>query len=229
MRTVIVTGANRGIGLGLVTRLAERPGYLVIAAARRPDDAAELHALAAQTGRLRIEELDITSEASIAGFVERVGATAERVDVLVHNAAIAGYEDLDELTMDAFTGVFATNVFGPAVLTRQLRSRLERGSLIVLLSSFVGSISGADGRVGYPYRMSKAALNMFARQLSIQMRDEGIGVLLLRPGNVRTRMGGADAPLDIATSVDGMLRQIDTFSTDVQGEFVGYDGKIVAW
>jgi NAD(P)-dependent dehydrogenase (short-subunit alcohol dehydrogenase family) len=229
MRTVIVTGANRGIGLGLVTRLAQRADHAVIATARQPDDAAELHALAAQTGRVRVEKLDVASEASIAGFVERVGAATDRVDVLVHNAAIAGYEDLDELTIDAFTGVFTTNVFGPAVLTRQLLPRMERGSLIVLLSSFVGSISGADGRVGYPYRMSKAALNMFARQLSIQMRDEGIGVLLLRPGNVRTRMGGVDAPLDVATSVDGMLHQIDTFSMDVHGEFVGYDGKIVAW
>jgi NAD(P)-dependent dehydrogenase (short-subunit alcohol dehydrogenase family) len=229
MRTVIVTGANRGIGLGLVTRLAEREGYLVVATARQPDDASELQALAAQTRRVRVEQLDMTSEASIADFVERLNASTDRIDVLVHNAAIAGYENLDELTFDAFTGVFATNVFGPAVLTRQLRSRLERGSLIVLLSSFVGSIAGADGRVGYPYRMSKAALNMFARQLSIQLRDEGIGVLLLRPGNVRTRMGGDDAPLDVATSVDGMLRQIDTFSMDVHGEFVGYDGKIVAW
>jgi NAD(P)-dependent dehydrogenase (short-subunit alcohol dehydrogenase family) len=228
LRTVIVTGANRGLGLGLVTRLAQRPNYEVIATARHPQQADELHALAAATGRVRIEELDVTSEESIGDFVVRL-ADVDCLEVLIHNAAIVGYQELAELSIAAFSAVFEANVFGPAVLTRHLRSKLRRGSLIVLLSSFTGSISGTDGRVGFPYRMSKAALNMFARQLSIQLRDEGIGVLLLRPGQVRTRMGGPDAPLDIETSVNGMLAQMDNFSMAIHGEFVGYDGKIVPW
>ena len=220
LRTVLVTGANRGLGLGLATRLARREGYQVIATARDPQTATELHDLAVETGRVRLEQLDVSLEESIVRFAGRLG-DVDRIDVLI--------QELGELSIAAFSTVFETNVFGPAVLTRHVRSKLGRGSLIVLLSSFTGSIAGTDGRIGFPYRMSKAALNMFARQLSIQLRDEGIGVLLLRPGNAKTRMGGADAPLAVATSVDGMLGQIDNFSPAVHGEFVGYDGKIVPW
>jgi len=228
LRTVVITGANRGLGLGLATRLARREGYQVIATARDPQTATELHDLAVETGRVRLEQLDVSLEESIVRFAGRLG-DVDRIDILIHNAAITGYQELGELSIAAFSTVFETNVFGPAVLTRHVRSKLGRGSLIVLLSSFTGSIAGTDGRIGFPYRMSKAALNMFARQLSIQLRDEGIGVLLLRPGNAKTRMGGADAPLAVATSVDGMLGQIDNFSPAVHGEFVGYDGKIVPW
>ena len=224
---VVLTGANRGIGLGLARRFAERGNCRVFAGVRRPDEAADLAALGVHG--VSPHRLELCDEASIVAFASEVRGAANHVDLLVHNAAVDATEPLEALTLDLLSRVFCANVFGAAVLTRELRGLLHRGSLIVAIASRQGSIALADGRRGFPYRMSKAALNMFVRQLALQLQPEGIGVLALRPGRVRTRMTSFVGDLDVDESCEQLLRAIDAFTLEQTGQFLAVDGTLTAW
>lgn len=223
---VVLTGANRGIGLGLARGFAQR-GSRVFAGVRRPDEATELAALHAHG--VSLHHLDLCDQVSIESFASEVRGAVERVDLLIHNAAVDGTEPLEALTLDLLGRVFCANVFGAAVLTSELRGLLSRGSLIVAIASRQGSIALADGRRGFPYRMSKAALNMFVRQLALQLQADGIGVLALRPGRVRTQMTGFAGDLDVDESCEQLLRAIDAFTLEQTGQFLAVDGATTPW
>lgn len=229
MPTAIVTGANRGIGLGWVRHLAARDGMHVIATVRDRSATAELQELTAANGRIAIRDLDLNDERSIETFAAGVRSDGAHVDLLVQNAGVLDYGTLDQLSFESLEASFRSNVIGPAVLTRHLRPTLRHGSLIVLVTSRLASIAAANGRNGYPYRASKAALNMVAKQLAHELGADGIGVLPISPGHVRTRMNGMRAPIDVDTSVQGMLAVVDAFTLERSGEFVNYDGMPIAW
>jgi len=232
MQRVLVTGANRGLGLEFVHQLLAR-GARVIAACRQPGRALKLTELAAaHPGHLHVLPLDLDKERSIAGLAHEAGMLTDRLDALINNAGVlvAG-ERYGELAAKAFAETFATNVIGPLLLTQALTPLLERGKAarIVNLSSDLGSQADTVAFNTPSYAISKAALNMVTRLTAAELGARGITVISLNPGWVRTDMGGARAPLAVSESVAAMLAVIDGLKSGDGGRFLDYAGADVAW
>jgi NAD(P)-dependent dehydrogenase (short-subunit alcohol dehydrogenase family) len=229
MLHIAITGANRGIGLELVRQLSAR-GDAVFAAARDVSSAAELNELCrAHPDRLRLFDCDVTSDASVAAFAAAVPAP---VDVVINNAGVMGkMQSLEALDLDDVAHTFDINVRGPIRVTRAFLPHLRRASVrkLVHLSSKMGSIDDNRSGGAYGYRISKAALNMASRSMAQDLRREGIISVVLHPGWVQTRMGGASAPVPVAESVGGMISLIDRLTLDDSGEFFSFRGERVPW
>lgn len=221
---VLVTGANRGIGLGFAQHYASR-GAEVHATAREPSGAKELRALPG----VHVHRLDVRDEGQIAALAKVLGDVS--LDLLIHNAGIAsGWEDLAGFDAKIALDVLHTNAVAPLLVTRALLPALRRAKgKVVHVSSGMGSI--ADNRMGgsYAYRMSKAALGMAARTLAIELSRDGITSLVIEPGWVKTDMGGAGAPLDVETSVEQMTAVIETRGLESTGRFFKRTGEDFAW
>jgi NAD(P)-dependent dehydrogenase (short-subunit alcohol dehydrogenase family) len=221
---VLITGANRGLGLEFARQLHER-GWTVIGTARRPDAADELKALG-----VRVEQLDVTDAASVAGLAERVGDGS--IDLLINNAGIGGrMRTLAEVDFAAIERVMQVNFLGPMRVTKALLPALHRseGRQIVNITSRLGSIE-SNARGGfYGYRESKAALNMFTRTLAAELKGDGFTCIVMSPGWVRTDMGGPEANLSPAESIGGMLRVIDGLAPADTGRFFSHDGETIPW
>lgn len=240
MATILVTGANRGIGLALVRKLLAR-GDSVIATARDPHTADDLAPLLAQhQARSQLLALDVTDEASIRSAMALLSAKTTALDVLVNNAGVSsgGAGDvargqgsrLGMLTAAALIDVYRVNAVGALLVTQAAVELLRKGrdARVLNVSSAMGSIAEASGG-SYAYRMSKAALNMASRALASDLRQYGIAVRSVHPGWVKTRMGGASAPIDVDASADGLVRLIDRTTLGESGSFVRYDGKSLEW
>jgi NAD(P)-dependent dehydrogenase (short-subunit alcohol dehydrogenase family) len=222
--TVLITGANRGIGLEYA-RQFEAKGYTVIGTARQPDEATELKALGA-----RVEALDVTDATSVAALAKRLDGVP--IDVLINNAGIGDRGDTDVLTTDPalFERTLAVNTIGPLRVTQALLPNLRAGTRkhIVNMSSRLGSIALNNGN--YPaYRASKAALNQVNRSLSIELGKQGFVVVVVHPGWVRTEMGGAEAPLLPDESVRGLVALIERLEASNNGGFYDYLGQEIPW
>jgi NAD(P)-dependent dehydrogenase (short-subunit alcohol dehydrogenase family) len=229
MPTALITGANRGLGLALATRYAAAPGAHVIAVTREISQSHELHALVEGSGgRVRALEADVAEFASI----ERLAHAVEdsRIDLLINNAGMMGETEFGKISARELNDVFSVNAFAPLLLTQALRAKLARGGKVVNITSVLGSIQNARDSASYlSYAMSKAALNMFSVKLAAELRADGIAVLALRPGWVRTRMGGSEAAIDVDTSADGMMRVIGALDLRQSGSYLAYDGKSIPW
>jgi len=223
----VVTGANRGIGLEFVKQLTER-GEEVDAAARDPDDAADLRALVRPGVRLRIHRLDVVDDASVHAFAEALPAGP--VDVLVNNAGISGVKGGEPIDPKDILRVFDVNAVGTLRVVRALLPRLRAGKTrkIVNLTSVLGSIADASGG-RYAYRLSKAALNMATRLLAEDLRGEGFLTVALHPGWVQTRMGGSAAPVPPEQSIRGMLRIVDGLNAEQSGRVFDFQGRELPW
>jgi NAD(P)-dependent dehydrogenase (short-subunit alcohol dehydrogenase family) len=227
----LVTGANRGIGLELVRQLSSR-GDEVVACARNPADARELTALAGD--RVRLHRLDVADAASVRALATALGSAA--IDVLFNVAGVYGDDDqsLDAMTDLALADVARTyevNAIGALRVVVALLPHVRRGAAkkLVHLTSGMGSISDNTSGGDYAYRMSKAALNMMSRSLSVDLRGEGILSVVINPGWVQTDMGGRGAPTPVADSVRGILREIDRATLADSGEFLNWKGNRYAW
>ena len=232
MQRVLVTGANRGLGLEFAQQLLAR-GARVIAACRQPGRALKLTELAAaHPGHLHVLPLDLARERSIAGLAHEAGMLTDRLDALINNAGVlVSGERYGELNAKAFAETFATNVIGPLLLTQALTSLLEHGDAarVVNLSSDLGSHADTLAFNTPSYAISKAALNMVTRLTAAELGPRGITVISLNPGWVRTDMGGARAPLAANESVAAMLEVIDGLKPGDSGRFLDYSGAEVAW
>ena len=188
MATVLITGANRGIGLAL-TKAFLADGHAVIGTARDPGRAEELKATGATVIRL-----DVNDKGSVEALDETVGDAA--IDILINNAGIGGSGDFGSLDYDVFAHLIATNVFGPLRVTEKLADNLEKGNekIVANISSIMGSLDFATSSFAMPYRTSKAALNMAMKCVAHDLAKKGITTLLLHPGHVETDMGGKEAP-----------------------------------
>jgi NAD(P)-dependent dehydrogenase (short-subunit alcohol dehydrogenase family) len=230
MPSALVTGANRGIGLEWCRQYADA-GWRVFATCRHPEAAGELHELARRQPRLSIHRLDVTRAESLAAL--RAELQDEAIDVLVNNAGIylEKYIRTDELRYDDWLQTLEVNTLGPMRVAEALLEPVaaSRRRLIVTMTSHMGSIAEIEAPGDYYYRSSKAALNAAMKGLSIALKERGIGVLLLHPGWVRTRMGGWDAPLSPAESVAGMRRLADKFDMDMSGRFFRYNDTEIPW
>ena len=223
-RTVLITGANRGLGLEFARRF-DALGYNVIGTARKPARAIELSDLG-----VRVEQLDVTDEASVAALAESLDGVT--IDILINNA---GYFDrtngtLAEMDFADMEKTFAVNAIGPLRVTRALLPNLQAGAgkTVVNISSQMGSV-GTNGGGYYSYRASKAALNQLTVTLSLELAEQGFTCVVLHPGWVRTRMGGENATFSPEESVEGMMTVIGTLTPADTGHFLGLHGKEIPW
>lgn len=232
MQRILVTGANRGLGLEFTRQLLAR-GDRVIAACRNPGRALKLTELAAAyPGRLHVLPLDLNKERSIAGLANETGMLTDALDVLVNNAGVlVSGERYGELAAHTFADTFATNTIGPLLLTQALTPPLARGAAarVINLSSDLGSLADTKALHSPSYAVSKAALNMVTRLTAAELGARGIIVVSMNPGWVRTDMGGAHAPLEAQAAVAAMLGVIDALKLDDAGRFLDYTGADVAW
>ena len=220
----VVTGASRGLGLELCRQL-KHSGAEVIGTARDPQTAVDLRAL-----EVRVETLDVSDPASVAMFAEHLGETD--VDVLINNAGVGGAgEGISTLDIDDVETKFQINTLGAIRVTQALMPHLRRGSgrKIAHVTSRMGSI-GDNGEGGYyGYRISKAALNMFNRSLSVELVGQGFVCVVLHPGWVRTQMGGSSAPQTPEESARGMVQVISRLRRQDTGRFFDYTGAELSW
>lgn len=221
MATYLVTGANRGIGCEYCRQLQIR-GDVVIAVCRSVSE--ELKQLGVQVE----EGIDITSDASVADLVTRLGDT--RIDVLINNAGILKRVTLEELDFDSIRQQFEVNALGTLRVTHALLPNLHAGSKIVIMTSRMGSIGDNTSGSSYGYRMSKVALSMAGKSLSHDLKGRGIAVAILHPGLVQTRMtnftSGGITPEE---SVKGLLQRIHELTLDNTGTFWHANGEVLPW
>jgi NAD(P)-dependent dehydrogenase (short-subunit alcohol dehydrogenase family) len=223
-RTVLITGANRGIGLELSRQFTEA-GWQVIGTARKPDQAETLRGQGAQ-----VMQLDVTSQDS----VDRLAADLEKqsIDLLINNAGILPRaSSISETDFDDVTLTLAVNTIGPMRVTRALLPNLQSGDgkTVVNITSGLGSIANNSGGGFYGYRESKAALNMFTRSLANELRGDGFICIVVHPGWVQTDMGGANATLTVQQSVQGIRNVIENLATEDTGTFWNFDGTPLPW
>ncbi|MFP2905287.1 SDR family oxidoreductase [Pyxidicoccus sp. 3LFB2] len=226
---LVITGANRGIGLEL-TRQSLARGNTVHAGAREPAQARELTALAgASGGRLHVHALDVANDESVRAFT---AALTGPVDLLINNAGLrTRRDDLEDLSLEDALRMIQVNALGALRVTRALVPRLReaRGARIASLSSGLGSIADNTSGGGYGYRMSKAALNMATRSLAQDLRDAGLIAVAISPGWVKTDMGGESAPTQVSESAAGLLAVLDRLTPRDSGGFFDFRGERIAW
>ena len=230
MATILITGSNRGIGLEFVHQYVQE-GWRVFATCRRPAEANELHELATQYATLSIHRLDVTVPEDIRAIAWELEDTP--LDILLNNAGVyieKGTPELGGLRYDDWLRTFAINTLGAVRMTEALLDNLDRGDkrLVATMSSHMGSIADIHEPGSYYYRSSKAALNAAMQGLAVALQAKGVGVLLLHPGWVRTRMGGSGG-IGTQDSVRGLRKIIDAFTLKDSGRFIQYDGKELPW
>lgn len=229
----LVTGANRGLGLGFVRQLLES-GHRVVATCRQPGKATALNTLAGEhPGRLHVLPLDVAtpkSHAELARELPLVLGDDGRLALLVNNAGVLhSGERFGHLRSEVLEDSFRTNAAGPLLLTQALAPLLADGARVLNLSSSIGSVARTE-RFGTPaYAISKAALNMATAQLAQALAERGIVVVAISPGWVRTDMGGDDAKVGVEDAVAGMLRVLERLQTGDSGRFLDWQGKPVPW
>lgn len=252
--TVLITGANRGIGLEFARQYAAR-GWAVIATTRRPDAATELKQLAAKQPNVVIEKLDITSEPEVVALAAKY--SNRPIDLLINNAALLDGMDrqlLGKIDYELFSRTFAVNAIGPMRVSEAFLPHVaaSRQKKIITLSSAAGSHSLLQPPANlYPYRASKAALNLLMHNLALDVAERGIIVGIINPGLVDTRgvldlKPGESPPeefrplmplirsgkLQLITpeeSVQAMRGMIDSLTQDRSGVFLNYDGQTLPW
>jgi NAD(P)-dependent dehydrogenase (short-subunit alcohol dehydrogenase family) len=229
MRTAVVTGANRGIGLAL-TRVYLARGWRVIATCRDMSSTDALE-VAGEGADLEIETLDVTREESIGRFVERL--KGRRVDMLVNNAGVyRRTSSLDPFDRIAWEETMETNVIGPMQLTATMLPCLRAAASrrIISMSSALGSTTRTDGG-SHSYRASKAALNMSMRTLARELEAEGFTVLMISPGVVDTRLA-RDVPqpkISAEESAQAMAGIIEASTAADNGKFLRHTGEVLPW
>lgn len=231
MQRVLITGANRGIGLEFARQYV-RSGWDVYAATRRPGDAEELTDLRQQNKTsLHILKMDITDEDTIDQSYEELRSRVDSLDLLLNNAGVYGSnEEFDRLTPLDFLSVFETNCVGAFQVTQTFLPAVQAATgKVVFVTSLMGSVDDNRSGGSYPYRVSKAALNMLGKTFHEDYADEGIHSLLLHPGWVKTRMGGSGAKISPEESVEGMREVIENLDHEMSGQFRQYDGEKLPW
>lgn len=228
MTTVLITGANRGIGLALARQYAAE-GAEVIACCRDPEKAEALKELTASSGGdVRSMRLDVANEASIASLKHSLGG--EPIDILINNAGVSGLSS-DRIEADGWMTTMRVNALGPMLVSQAFKENLIRGSekKLAAITSIMGSTSTAGGGK-YAYRASKAALNNGMRGLSRAWAAEGILVALLNPGWVQTEMvGNEDAYITSEECAQGLIRRIAELTPITSGVFQDYRGVVIRW
>lgn len=225
---IVITGANRGIGLEFSRQFAAR-GEVVDATARHPESADALRTLAAEAaGRVRIHRCDVGDDHSVHELVQSLAPG--KVDLLINNAGIYGrMQSLEELDLQDVIHTFSVDALGAIRVTRALLPNLREGGggKIAHITSKMGSVADNTSGGAYGYRMAKAALNMASKSMAVDLRADRIVSVVFNPGWVQTDMGGARAPTPVDQSVANMIRIIDRLRLEDSGRFFNHTGEEV--
>jgi NAD(P)-dependent dehydrogenase (short-subunit alcohol dehydrogenase family) len=231
MTTVLISGANRGLGLEFVRQYAA-DGATVIAACRTPADATALNALAkASGGKITVHAMDVGDAASVAAFKAEVGAAP--IDILIANAGVIGSDHqhkLGDIDYADWQKVFNINTLGPMRQAEAFAPNLRAGhdKKLIAITSGMGSTAESGG--GYfSYRSSKAALNNVWKGVSLALQPDGVTCIVMHPGWVNTDLGGPKAPLEAKESVAGMRKVIAGLTLSDTGSFRRFDGGEMPW
>lgn len=227
--TILITGANRGIGLEFVNQYAKE-GYKILACCRNPDGASDLKQLATEHGNITIYKLDVTDLGQINKLSKSLKDTA--IDILINNAGTAGERGqfIGQVDSENMQNVFKINTIAPTMIAQAFYKHIKNGTQkkIINITSRMGSIEDNTSGKSYAYRASKSALNSIMHSLQFDVKADGIKVLLLHPGWVKTDMGSQDADIDTDTSVRAMRKLIDK-AHDLDRQFYHYSGSVLPW
>jgi NAD(P)-dependent dehydrogenase (short-subunit alcohol dehydrogenase family) len=231
MEPILITGANRGIGLAL-TRCFANSGRQVIACCRQPDSASDLQALAKELDGIQIEQVAVSDGDSVAALAGRIGDRA--IDVLINNAGTPGPGPMDQglakMDYDGWADAFAVNTMAPLRVLQAFRSNLAAGTnaRAVTVTSQMGAI-GLDMPFMFAYCSTKGAVNKLMRLASVELKNDGITVALVHPGFVKTDMGGQGADISPEESAEGLVSVIDGLTLDDSPCFKTWKGDDHVW
>jgi NAD(P)-dependent dehydrogenase (short-subunit alcohol dehydrogenase family) len=227
MPTVLISGANRGIGLEFARQYAA-DGWRVLATCRDLDRAAALTSL---QGQVTVLPLDVSEKKSLDGLTADIKSIP--IDLVIANAGVSGPRGMQPelVDRDSWLETFHVDAVAPLALMGAVKPNLEKGKLkqAVAISSRLGSIGANESGGLYVYRSSKAALNAIWRSLAIDWKPAGITCVVMHPGWVRTDMGGAGADLAVDESVTGMRRVIGSIDLERSGRFLDWTGREIPW
>lgn len=227
-KTIVITGANRGLGLEFCKQyLAE--GHRIYACCRSPESAGELLKLKQQAGdRLETVPLDVTNTSQFTNLKYTLGG--QTIDLLINNAGTYGERlPFGQVNEQEWLEVLRVNTIAPLMVVQELVDLMSKESKIVLMTSKMGSIGDNTSGGSYIYRSSKAALNAVGKSLAHDLSDRGISVVLCHPGWVQTDMGGPNALINTETSIAGLRQVIEQLNQERSGQFFNYDGSSISW
>jgi len=230
MATILVTGANRGLGIEFVEQYLNE-GNEVIATYRNENSSMDLIEMGNERSNLKLLQLDVSSNKSLNSFAENLGDSP--IDIFINNAGVYGprnssFGNVDE---ENWIPAIKINAIAPILLTQLIIKNIRSGAdkKLIYITSKMGSIDDNKGGGAYVYRSSKTALNAVVKSLSVDLENEGMTVALIHPGWVKTDMGGPNALIDKETSVREMTEVISNLDISSTGNFYNYDGSIIPW
>ena len=220
MKTVVIVGANRGIGLEFCKQYKEMD-YNVYALCRKPSE--ELSKLDVNI----IEGIDVSDDS----VVEKIQSewSGEKIDILIHNAGILLFDDYSTANSKDILKQFEINTLGPFRTVKAFESFLSPNAKIGLLSSRVGSVADNSSSNNYGYRISKTALNMLGKCLSIDLKEKNISVALLHPGYVKTEMTQFNGLIEPDEAASGLIKRMDELNIENSGGFWHTNGEALPW
>ncbi len=228
MATILITGANRGIGLEL-TKLYAAAGDVVHACCRNPDGADELRAI---EGKVEVHALEVTDGAAVDRLAQSLSGRA--IDTLINNAGILGPDEAKqtatEMDFDGWAETFAVNSMAPVRIMQALLPNLKASAnpRVATITSQMGALS-LDTTMAYAYCSSKAALNKFMKLAAIDLAPAGVHVCVIHPGWVQTDMGGANAAITPQDSAAGIVSTIGQLNAETTGSFWKWNGEVHDW
>ena len=230
MSVVLITGANRGLGLEFVRQYASK-GWQILATCRSPQSASALNELATAHSTIQVLPLDVTNEADINALATSLNGRA--IDHLILNAGVLGADcaTLGEMTQAKWLEVLTINTIAPALLIQALQDNVAASEhkTIVGISTRVASLADNSSGNMYSYRASKAALNQILVSAAQNLRDKQVKTLAIHPGWVQTDMGGKDATFPAEQSVAGIMNVTENLTLEESGSFRVFDGSGIEW
>jgi NAD(P)-dependent dehydrogenase (short-subunit alcohol dehydrogenase family) len=222
MSVIVISGANRGIGLGLC-KAYQAQGHTVVALCRKSSE--ELAALDVDV----VEGIDV-GDPACADHLNAALGDLENIDVLINVAGIWRSERINNMNFNTILEQFDINSLGPLRVTMALLPKLKQNAKVAMITSRMGSITDNTSGGRYGYRMSKAALNAGSKSLAHDLKAQGIAVGIYHPGRVQTDMTDHDpAGITIEESVNGLMDRIDALNLDNAGTFFHANGEVLPW
>ena len=220
MATVVITGANRGMGLEFVKQYLAK-GEKVIALCRNTSD--EL----SQTSAKVIDKVDVGSPECLEKILPVLSDL--KIDLLINNAGVLANETLEHMSVTTLEYQFRVNAIGPLMVTQMLRKQLVKGAKVALITSRMGSVTDNTSGGRYGYRMSKAALNIAGVSLAHDLKEQEVAVALLHPGYVQTEMVNNSGDISAAVAVERLRRRIEELNLENTGTFWHSNGEVLPW
>jgi NAD(P)-dependent dehydrogenase (short-subunit alcohol dehydrogenase family) len=220
MATVVITGANRGIGLEFVKQYLAK-GDKVIALCRNTSD--EL----SQSGAKVVDKVDVGNPECLEKILPTLSDL--KIDLLINNAGVLANETLDDMSAATLEYQFRVNAMGPVIVTQMLRQQLVKGAKVAMITSRMGSVTDNTSGGYYGYRMSKAALNIAGVSLAHDLKDQDVAVALLHPGYVQTEMVNNSGDISAAVAVERLMQRIEELNLNNTGTFWHSNGEALLW